>query len=44
MYNLVFIKNFLLFFFKYIRMSGININFDDKKIKENDFYKNKKAL
>ena len=23
-------------------MSGKNINFDDKKIKKNDFYKNKK--
>ena len=23
-------------------MSGNNINFDDKKIKTNDFYKNKK--
>ena len=24
-------------------MSGKNINFDDKKIKKNDFYKNKKV-
>ena len=25
-------------------MSGNNINFDDKKIKKSDFYKNKKAF
>ena len=27
----------------YIRMIGKNINFDDKKIKRNEFYKNKKV-
>ena len=29
-------------FLQYIRMSRKNINFDDEKIKKNDFYKNKK--
>ena len=28
----------------YIRMSGKNVNFDDKKIKRSDFYKNKKSI
>ena len=32
------------FFLQFIRMSGKNINFGDKKIKTSDFYKNKKAL
>ena len=39
----------LYFFFNffsllYIRMSGKNINFDDKKIRKSDFYKNKKVF
>ena len=29
-------------FLQYIRMSRKNINFDDEKIKKNDFYKNNK--
>ena len=28
----------------YIRMSGKNINFDNKKIKKSKFYKNKKVF
>ena len=38
--------NFLFYFFTlmYIRMSGKNISFDDKKIKKSDFYKNKKVF
>ena len=28
----------------YIRMSGKSVNFDDKKIKRSDFYKNKKSI
>ena len=32
----------ILFFLLYIRTSGKNINFEDKKIKKCDFYKNKK--
>ena len=35
-------KIFILFFLLYIRMSGKNINFEDKKILKSDFYKNKK--
>ena len=27
----------------YIRVSGKNLNFDDKKIKKSEFYKNKKV-
>ena len=27
-----------------IRMGGKNVNFGDKKIKESDFYKNKKVI
>ena len=34
-------KNFTFFATKY-KMSGKNVNFEDKKIKESDFYKNKK--
>ena len=34
-------KNFLLSFLQHIRMSGKNINFDNKKSKEVKFYKNK---
>ena len=36
-------KFFLLLFLQYIRISGKNINFDDKKIKKSEFYKNKKV-
>ena len=32
---------FLFFSLQYIRMSGKNINFNDKKIKKSIFYKNK---
>ena len=39
MYTQIIIKNFSLL---YIRMTGKNINFDDKKIKKSSFYKNKK--
>ena len=38
-------KFFLLFFFSpSIRTSGNSINFDNKKIKKSDFYKNKKIF
>ena len=33
----------MLSFLQHLRMSGKNINFDDKKIKRNEFYKNKKV-
>ena len=36
-------KIFYFFSLLYITMSGKNINFDDKKIKKSDFYKNKKV-
>ena len=36
------IKKFYFFSLLYIRMSGKNINFNDKKIKKSNFYKNKK--
>ena len=36
-------KNFTFFSLQYIRMSGKNINIDDKKIKKSNFYKNKKV-
>ena len=32
---------FYFFFSQYIRLSGKNINFNDKKIKKSTFYKNK---
>ena len=32
------------FFLQFIRMSGKNINFGDKKIKTSGFYKNKKVF
>ena len=35
-------KKFLHFFAPSIRMSEINIFFDDKKINKSNFYKNKK--
>ena len=41
MYTQIIIKNFTFFSLQYIRMSGKNINFDDKKIKKSIFYKNK---
>ena len=34
-------KKFYFFSLQYIRMSGKNINFDDKKIRKSTFYKNK---
>ena len=36
-------KFFLLLFLQYIRISGKNISFDDKKIKKSEFYKNIKV-
>ena len=43
MYTQIIIKKVLLFLFTiYIRMSGKDINFDDKKIKRSSFYKNNK--
>ena len=33
-----------LFFSSNIRMSGKNVNFGDKKIKEGNFHKNKKVI
>ena len=42
MYTEIIIKKFLLFFsLQYIRMSGKNINFDDKKIKKTSSSKTK---
>ena len=35
-------KIFYFFSLQYTRMSGKNINFNDRKIKKSDFYKNKK--
>ena len=40
-YTLVIIKNFYFFSSIYVRMSGKNINFDDKKNQKSDFYKKK---
>ena len=40
MYTSITIK---LFFWLCIRMSGKKVNFEDKKIKKSDFYKNKKV-
>ena len=40
--KLLFKKNYF-FSLLYIRMSRNNINFDDKRIKKSDFYKNKKV-
>ena len=37
-------KKFLVFFLQSIRMNTNNINFDDKKIKKSEFYKNKKVF
>ena len=37
------IKKIYFFFSPSIRMSGINVNFGDKRIKASDFYKNKTA-
>ena len=33
-----------LLFLQYIKISGKSINFDNKKIKKSEFYKNKKLL
>ena len=38
----IIIKTFYIISSQYIRMSGKNINFDDKKIRRSTFYKNKK--
>ena len=38
------LKKFYFFSLLYIRMSGKSINFDNNKIKKNDFYKNKKIF
>ena len=40
MYTKIIIKNVLLFCIVYIKVSGKDINFDDKKIKKSTFYKN----
>ena len=40
MYTQIIINFFFLF--KYIRISGKNINFDEKKLKKSIFYENKK--
>ena len=42
MYTKIIIKIVLLFFYIIYKMSGKNINFDDKKIKRSSFYQNKK--
>ena len=44
MYTQIIIKKFFTLSLQYTRMSGKNINFDDKKIKKNDFYKNEKVF
>ena len=36
-------KNFHIFSLLYIRISGKNITFDNKKIKKSGFYRNKKV-
>ena len=36
------LKKNLLFSLLYIRISGKNMNFEDKQVKKSDFYKNKK--
>ena len=42
-YTQIAIKKIYFFSLQYIRMSVKNINFEDKKIKKGDFYKNKKV-
>ena len=42
--KIIIIKKFYFFSLQYIRMSGKTINFNDKKIKKSDFYKNKKVF
>ena len=42
MYTKLLLKNYFCCLLC-IRMSGDNINFDDKKIKKSEFYKNKKV-
>ena len=44
MNTLIIIKKFDFFSSQNIKMDTKNINFDDKKIKKSDFYKNKKAF
>ena len=44
MYTQIIIKKFFTLSLQYTRMSGKNINFDDKKILKNDFYKNEKVF
>ena len=44
MNTLIIIKKFDFFSSHNIKMDTKNINFDDKKIKKSDFYKNKKAF
>ena len=36
-------KKIYLFLSEYIRMSGKNTNFNDKKLRKSNFYKNKKV-
>ena len=38
------IKSFTFFSLQYIRMSGKTINFNNKKNRKSDFYKNKKVF
>ena len=44
MYTIIIINFFLLFSSQNIRMSGNSINFNGKKNKKSDFYKNKKIF
>ena len=44
MNTLIIIKKFDFFSSYNIKMDTKNINFDNKKIKKSDFYKNKKAF
>ena len=43
-YTQIITKKIYFFSLLYIRMSGKNINFDEKKIEKNDFYKSKKLF
>ena len=42
MHTYIIIKKIYSFSLLYVKMSGKNINFDDKKIRKSNFYKNKK--
>ena len=42
MYTQIIVKKFYFFSLLCIRISGKNINFDDKKLRKSDFYKNNK--